>query len=79
MDLYKVLFARDAESDLRRVPFPLRRQINQRIFRLKAVPVPGEAQRISESGAYRLLIGGWRVLYEVDESARTVTIYAIQP
>lgn len=30
-------------------------------------------------GHYRYQVGGWRILYEVDETQRTVTVYEIGP
>ncbi len=32
-----------------------------------------------ESDGYRYQVGGWRILYEVDEASKTVRVYEISP
>lgn len=79
MASYSVRFDHDAEYEFRAVPFPFRRQINQRLNGLKNEPRPQESERISDSDFHRLRVGAWRVLYEIDEDARLVVILGIRP
>lgn len=76
MGSFKITLGRSAEEELRRSPFPFRRQIVQRINKLKSNPCPVEAQAM-EAGIYRLNVHGWFVVYEVDQAAGTVTIFRI--
>lgn len=78
MGSYSIRFGREAEADFRAVPFPFRRQVNQRIARLKEDPRPSQSQRISDSAFYRLRVGSWRALYEIDEEASRVIVHGIQ-
>jgi mRNA-degrading endonuclease RelE of RelBE toxin-antitoxin system len=77
MGSYKIALFPFAESELRAVPFPFRRQINQRIMRLKEDPLPEDAELISEEEKYSLSVHGWRVVYRVDEARCLVTIWAV--
>ena len=77
MGSFKICLGRSAETELRAVPFPFRRQINQRIMRLKEEPLPEDAERISEEEKYSLAVHGWRVLYEVDDARQLVTVWAV--
>jgi|GEM_PF-2887732 len=76
MDSYKIRLVRDAEEELRAVPFPFRRQLNQALFKLKGAPRPPNAQNI-ETDIYRLPVHGWFLVYEIDEAAGTVTLYRV--
>ncbi|MBI5202093.1 MAG: hypothetical protein HY925_10945 [Elusimicrobia bacterium] len=77
MDSYRLVFARDAEAEFRRVPFPFRRQLNGRLHLLKREPRPSEAVRIAESESYWLPSGDWIVLYEVDDEQRRLTVFGV--
>lgn len=77
MPSYRVLIDVAAEEEFREVPFPFRRQINQRIVRLKEEPRPRDAERLSEEEKFRLRVHGWRILYEVDDEALAVTVRAV--
>ena len=77
MGSFKIRLRLSAEADLRAAPFPFRRQINQRIIRLKEEPIPENAELVSEEEKYSLQVHGWRVVYEVDDAQRLVTICAV--
>ena len=77
MGSFNVVLENSAEADFRDIPFPFRRQINQRLMRLKEEPRPADAEHISEADKYRLRLHGWRVLYEIDDGRRLVMILAV--
>jgi len=77
MDSFKIRLHLSVEAEIQAVPFPFRRQINQRIMRLKGDPLPEDAELISEQEKYSLPVHGWRVVYEVDEARLLVTICAV--
>src|SRR5207253_1009362 len=78
MASFKIRLNPDAEADFRRIPFPLRRAINERIQKLKSDPRPPEAQAFSQGEKYRLAVHGWTVLYGIDDDTSTVTLHAFQ-
>ena len=77
MGSFRVHVVPSAEPELAAVPFPFRRQVNQRLVRLKQNPRPVDAQVIGDGEDYRLVVHGWIVLYEVAEEEALVTILAI--
>lgn len=78
MAFFKVDFAKTAEDDLRRTPFPFRRQLFQAIQRLKASPRPFEAEDMG-SERYLLRVHGWSIAYAIDEERQTLTVFAVYP
>ncbi len=77
MGSFKIRFLPAAEREFRAAPFPFRRQINQRIMRLKEDPFPADAELITEAEKYRLPVHGWRVIFKVDDALELVTIIAV--
>lgn len=77
MASFKIAILPSAEKEFRAVPFPVRRQINQRISRLKADPRPPDCEHLTEAERYRLGVHGWFVLYAIDDRGLLVTIWAI--
>jgi mRNA-degrading endonuclease RelE of RelBE toxin-antitoxin system len=77
MASYSVRIVTSAEAEFLAVPFPFRRQINQRIHSLKNNPHPVWAQPDAPPGYFTIHVHGWRVQYSVDEDALTVTIRRI--
>ena len=77
MVCFKIVLHRSADAEFRAVPFPFRRQLNQRIIRLKEEPRPADAELVTEGEKYSLQIHGWRVLYGIDDEERLITIWAV--
>lgn len=74
---YSVLIKRDAEKELRGLPRPDLRRVTARIAALGSDPRPPGAHKLSTLERYRIRQGDWRVLYEVDDQVRTVTVVKI--
>ena len=77
MALFEIRLARSAERELLEVPFPVRRQLNQAIMRLRAEQVPDGARPVDGAGAYSWPLHGWRLLYCVEEDSKTVLLLAV--
>jgi mRNA-degrading endonuclease RelE of RelBE toxin-antitoxin system len=76
MGSYKVGLTNSASAEFRAVPFPFRRQINQRMMRLQSEPRPSISQHV-ESNRHRIRSSNWWILYEINDEAATVTGVAI--
>lgn len=79
MARYSVSIGEKAEADLLALPFPLRRQMNQRILKLAADPRPEGFAAIGTGGGAILYLHGRALLYSVDDDARLVSVVAILP
>ena len=78
MEKYSVLIGKEAKLDFLRIPFPFRRQVNQRVNKMKSDPRLAGAEAIAGSNRFRLDVAEWQILYEVDDAARTISIVAFQ-
>ena len=75
---YKVYLSRSAEKELRRIPSPFIRKIADRIQSLSLHPRPSGVQMLKgDDRYYRLRQGDYRVVYEINDGAREITIIKI--
>lgn len=76
---FQVLIDEAAERDYRGLPPDMRERVKQRIFALGDDPLPGNATQLRSDlrGLCRVRVGDYRIVYEVDLPARTLTIIAI--
>ncbi len=72
---YSLHFKSSVEKDLRRLPAVARRRCLERIDGLGAEPRPRGATRLTGSEhSYRLRVSSYRVVFQVDDDERVVTI-----
>jgi len=75
---YAVETASSAERELKRLPADVARRIGERIKRLANNPRPRGAKKLRDSPFYRLRIGDYRVIYEVNDTENKVAILRIR-
>lgn len=79
MALYKIDLKPSAEKDLRNLPKPFIVRIKEKIEKLGAEPLPIQAIKLSTAEhLYRIRVGDYRIIYEVDEREMQVTIHYIR-
>ena len=79
MERYSLRFKTSVEKDLRRLPAKSRGRCLERIAELRLTPRPAGARRvIGGERTYRLRVGVHRVIYQVDDVARVVTIVYVR-
>jgi mRNA interferase RelE/StbE len=78
--MHEVVLAAQAERDLKRLPAALFRRVIAAVRALAAVPRPPGARKLHGSGRddYRIRVGDYRVLYEVNDAARVVRIMRVR-
>lgn len=77
MARYNVAILAGAEADLFGIPFPIRRQVNQRILKLAEDPRPEGRESVGTGPDAVLPVHGCEVYYSIDDEARRVTIVAV--
>ena len=76
---YKISLKRSVEKDLRHLPRYLISRVMEKIENLKSEPFPSQSIRISGAERlYRLRVGDYRIVYEVDPKAREITIHYVR-
>ena len=78
MASYNIVFTRSSEKELRKVPNPYLKKLVEKIKALSTNPRPLGIQILKgEERYFRLRQGDWRVIYEVDDAEKKVTIIKI--
>jgi len=79
MGLFKIEFKHSAERDIRKVNPALISNILKRIETLSHNPFPRQSLKLSGTEAtYRLRVGNYRVIYEVNIEKKIIVIHYIR-
>lgn len=76
--MYKILFRGKAQKQINRLTPPHFKRVQDSIDGLADNPRPIGALKLQGSDSYRLRIGDYRVLYDIDDAAQIVTVYRVQ-
>jgi mRNA interferase RelE/StbE len=76
--MYRVDLRRKAAKDLSDMPKEYARRVAQHIDGLSEDPRPLGVKKLKGVGGYSLRAGVYRVLYDIDDGARRVTIFRIK-
>jgi len=71
---YTLLIGQRAEKELAQLPVGSFDQVSEAIRRLAADPRPHRCARLAGRPGWRIRVGRFRVIYEIDDAARTVTV-----
>jgi len=79
MDSFEIKFKRSAERDLRRLDKQFVPKVIECIESLADDPFPRQSLKLSGTeGLYRVRVGVYRIIYEVDVESRGVLIHYIR-
>lgn len=67
-----------AAKQIQKISPPDFQRIQQAINALAKTPRPSGAKMLKGDSAFRVRVGNYRILYEIDDSTRTVTIYRVK-
>ena len=77
--MYEVYLERSAENDLKRLPTSTFDRIVYQIKTLAENPRPSGCRKLTGSkNDWRIRVGDYRVLYEIDEKTRAVRIMRVR-
>ncbi len=74
---YSVLIKRSAAKELEGLPLKDRRRIVRRIQQLAAAPRRVGIEKLTGEEKYRIRQGDYRILYTIDDAARTLMVIKI--
>jgi mRNA interferase RelE/StbE len=76
MSTYQLTIKRSFEKDLRRLPNDVVERIFKKLDGLASNPYPSGVDKIEGSEhSYRVRIGDYRIVYAVDDSTKTITLF----
>ena len=77
--MFAVFLERRAEKDLDNFPHNIRQLILKEILSLKDSPWPHGCKKLKgETHNWRLRVGDYRVLYEIDSASKAIKLYRIK-
>lgn len=77
--MYEVLLERNAEKELRRLPSKVHDRIVEVIAALGTDPRPPGCRKLTGSKSdWRVRVGDYRVVYEIDHSVRIVRVHRVR-
>ena len=76
--MYRIDLSRRAEKDLDRLPARGAARVIAALRGLAAEPRPRGASKLVAVEGYRVRLGEYRIIYDVDDAARLVTVYRIR-
>lgn len=77
--MYEVLIERAAERDLKSLPTAIFNRIVPRIRALAEDPRPSGCHKLAGSkNDWRIRIGNYRVVYEIDDARKLVRIFRVR-
>ena len=79
LTVYSVLFTRSADKALRAMPREVARRIRERLDTIArdAYAQHNDATKLQNRPGYRLLVGDWRVIYEIDGERLIILVLRI--
>jgi mRNA interferase RelE/StbE len=78
MASFSISFKPSVDKDLRRLPKSLIPRVMEKIEDLKSEPFPPQAIKIPVADRlYRLRVGDYRIVYEVEVKKKIITIYYV--
>jgi mRNA interferase RelE/StbE len=74
---YGIRLRQSAEKELKRLGHVEQRRVAAKLLALEENPLPPGVIALQGRPGYRIRIGDYRVLYEVDQAQRIISVFAI--
>jgi len=77
--MVRILFTKSADKALRRMPRDIARRIRERLNDIVADPYAKHPNvtKLQNRPGYRLRVGDWRVIYEIEEEELVILVLRI--
>lgn len=76
---YTVLIERRALKQLKRIPPPHHERIKKAVRALSEDPRPADAAKLTGRSAWRIRIGEYRVIYEINDEDDSILVVVLGP
>lgn len=75
--MYELEVSHGAHRQIRRLSAPLQQRINQAIHSLAENPRPRGVKKLKGWESYRLRVGDYRIVYEVNDGEQKVVVWRV--
>ena len=76
--MYSIRILRRAIKDIANLPKGYACLVSQHIDGLEENPRPPDVKKLRGTTDYSLRVGVYRILYDIDDESRTVTVYCVK-
>jgi mRNA interferase RelE/StbE len=74
---YKVIILSAAEKEILRLNYPEYDQVSAKLRALPENPRPSGCRKLHGSDGWRLRVGRYRIVYEIDDARQIVTVLKV--
>jgi len=75
--VYRLEVSHTAHRQIRKLPAQTQERVNKTIARLAEDPRPPGVKKLTAREGYRVRVGDYRILYQVDDGAEVVVIHRV--
>ncbi|MBL7190704.1 type II toxin-antitoxin system RelE/ParE family toxin [bacterium] len=76
--IWKLKIRPSAKHEMQRLSDPILQRIISKIMGLKENPFPSGMVKLKMTEGYRIRVGDWRILYEIDKRKQLITVFAVR-
>lgn len=76
--MYKIVFRGKAAKQVQKLSPPYFGLVSEHIEGLAQNPRPPDSKPLTDEPGYSLRVGVYRILYEIDDTARLVIVYRVK-
>jgi mRNA interferase RelE/StbE len=75
--LYRIEVSHTSHHQIRRLPEQSQLRVNQAIASLAENPRPQGSKKLTAKEGYRIRVGDYRILNQIDDAAKLVIVYRV--
>ena len=79
--MYKIVFKKEAAKSLTKLPRNVAKTIREKLEAIAAIPYTAHpnAKKLQGRDGYRLRVGNWRVIYEIQNDQLIILVLKVAP
>lgn len=77
MDRYTVFISKSIQKKLQKLPDSVAENLELAMLKLEDNPRPDNCKKLSTTEAYRIRIGDYRIIYEIQDEVLTIIVLKI--
>ena len=71
---YQLIIPKAVEKQLNKLPHQIGETVIENLLILKDNPRPPNSKKLKNTQGYRLRVGNYRILYDIDDLTQTITL-----